>query len=67
MDNFVTVTEAAKVLGITPHGVRSRIARGELQASQVSPKLWLIPAEEVERAKAAGRMKPGPKPKQAAG
>lgn len=60
MDDYMTVTEAAGVLGLSVHGVRSRIERGELKAERVNPRLWLIPRAEVERHQQIGRMKPGP-------
>jgi len=60
--DYMTVTEAAQALGLSVHGVRARIERGELRADRPSPRLWLIPREEVERVRAEGRHKPGPKP-----
>ena len=57
----MTVTQAAEPLGLTPAGVRPRILRGETKGSRLSPKLWVIPAEEVERWREIGRLKPGPK------
>jgi excisionase family DNA binding protein len=56
----MTVTQAAESLGLSPAGIRRRIERGEMKATLVSPKLWLIPTEEVERWRDIGRRKPGP-------
>jgi excisionase family DNA binding protein len=61
MNEYMTVTEAAKELGMSVGALRMRLLRGHMRGTHVSPKLWLIPREEVERAKAEGRMKPGPK------
>ena len=61
----MTVTQAAEALGLSTAGIRRRIERGEMQATLVSPKLWLIPTEEVERWRAIGRRKPGPSKRQA--
>ena len=61
--DLLTVVEAAHELGLTVRGVQERVRRGLLRGERVSPRLWLIPREEVERAKAQGRLKPGPKPR----
>lgn len=58
---MLTVTEAADELGLTPIGVRYRLEHGLMQGERVHSRLWLIPREEVERAKVQGRMKPGPR------
>ncbi len=59
----MTVTQAAEALGLSPAGVRRRIERKEMRATLVSPRLWMIPTEEVERWQAIGRLKPGPRPR----
>ena len=59
----LTVTEAAEVLGVDPSVVRRRIRLGEMRARRVGPRLYLIPADEVARHKAMGKLKPGPKPR----
>ena len=56
----MTVMQAAEALGLSPAGIRRRIERGEMKANLVSPKLWLIPTDEVERWRTIGRRKPGP-------
>ena len=58
---MVTVSEAAEELGLTIWGVARRLQRGDMRGVKVNPRLWLIPAEEVERWKRRGRLKPGPK------
>jgi excisionase family DNA binding protein len=62
MDDVMTIPDAARELGMTPAGVWKRIKRGEMKATQPSPKLWLIPRKEVERWRDRGKLKPGPKP-----
>ena len=62
-EDHLTVTEAANELGVNVATVRHRLSVGLLQGVKIAPRLWLIPREEVERAKVAGRLKPGPKPK----
>jgi excisionase family DNA binding protein len=60
---LVTVSEAAAELGLTVHAVTKRLRQGQMHGEQVHPRLWLIPREEVERMKAIGPLKRGPKPK----
>ena len=62
-EGYMHVAEAARELGLTHRAVLARIQRGELKAERVHPQLYLIPRDEVERAKAGGRLKPGPKPR----
>jgi excisionase family DNA binding protein len=59
----MTVPQAAARLGLSPAGVRRRIERGDMKAELISPKLYLIDSEEVERWAALGKQKPGRKPK----
>jgi excisionase family DNA binding protein len=59
----MTVAEAARMLGLTPRAVAKRLEAGHMRGTKVNPRLWLISRAEVNRALAAGRMKPGPKPK----
>ncbi len=61
MEDYLTVSEAAGILGLSVHGVRKRIERGEMTAVRVNARLWLIPRAEVERHRAIGRLQPGPK------
>ena len=60
--DYLTVSQAAELLGISPRGVRQRIDRGEMQAVRVNPRLLMIPREEVERWQGRGKLKSGPKP-----
>ena len=66
MEEFTTVAEAARELGIGRSALHSRIQRGEIHAIRVSPRLLLIPKSEVERWRGVGKLKPGPKPRRKA-
>ena len=57
----MTAAEAARELGLTLRGVHYRLEHGLLRGENVAGRVWLIPREEVERAKVQGRMKPGPR------
>ena len=62
---MVTATEAADALGISRYAVLKRIASGHFPgAVRATKRLWLIPREDVERAKETGRLRPGRKPRQ---
>ena len=61
---MLTVAETARELDLTVRGVQNRLLRGLMQGERVTPRLWLIPREEVDRWKALGRQKPGRKPRQ---
>jgi excisionase family DNA binding protein len=61
VEDALTVPEAARALNIDQVTVRRRLLHGTLQGRRVGARLWLIPRAEVERAKAAGRLRPGPK------
>jgi excisionase family DNA binding protein len=63
---MVTVTEAAAELGVSGAAINKRLQRGDMRGVKVNPRLWLIPAEEVERWKQRGRLRPGPKPRESA-
>ena len=64
MDEYLSVAEAAAALGMTEQAVRKRIAAGWLRASRIGNRVLAIPRDEVERARRAGRMRPGPKSKE---
>jgi excisionase family DNA binding protein len=61
---YLTVAQAADVLGLSDRTVRNRIERGVMQAVRMNPRLLLIARSEVERWQGRGKMKPGPKPRQ---
>ena len=62
---MVTVTEAARELGVSARAVQNRILAGEMRAEKVTPRLYLIARSEVDRWKLVGKRKGGrpPKPK----
>ena len=62
MDDEITVSEAAVLLGLDVTQVRRRIQAGHLPARRVGMRLWLIPRNSVEAAAKIGRLPPGPKP-----
>ena len=56
---MLTVAEAADALGLTVRGVQERLRRGTLRGIHPSPRIWLIPRDEVERWRNKGKLKPG--------
>jgi excisionase family DNA binding protein len=62
---YLSVDEAAAALGLTVRAIRLRIQRGDMRAERIGMRVWAIPREEVERWRAIGRLKPGPKPSKA--
>lgn len=48
---FYTITEAAKVIGLTPSRLRQMLGTGDLEGMKAGPRAWLIPKKEVERLK----------------
>ena len=56
---MVTVAEAAQELGVSIRAVQNRILAGDMKAERVTPRLYLIPREEVERWKPIGKRKGG--------
>ena len=61
----MTVGQAAAALGVDSRTIRHRLTRGDMAGERVTNRLWMIPVAEVERWKAIGKMKPGPKPPRA--
>jgi excisionase family DNA binding protein len=51
LENYLTVTEAAQELGLTPWGVRTAIHEGRITPVRLdrTSRTNLIPREEVER------------------
>jgi hypothetical protein len=60
-EQFVSVEEAAILLGITPRAVLYRLRAGTMQGEKLGAKVWAIPRTEVARLQGQ-RLKPGPKP-----
>lgn len=59
-----TVAQVAEELGLSVRGVAHRLERGIMQGQRVNARLWLVPAEEVERWKGRGKLPPGRKANQ---
>lgn len=57
-ENYVSVTTAAQLLGITSSAVNQRIARGALKAERLNPgspkSRHVISLDEIERARKTG-------------
>lgn len=51
---YVSVADAARLLGVSGRTIRTRIEQGAMKAEAVNPRLWLIPFEEIERWKGMG-------------
>ncbi len=60
----MTPAQAAEELGISVRGVQDRLKRGLLHGTNYGGRIWLIDRAEVERAKALGKLKRGPKPRE---
>lgn len=59
MSNWITTTEAAERLGVTPRWITTLITRGELAGRKLNPRLYLVYAPDLEtyRDKNIGRGK----------
>ena len=63
MPEYMTVSEAARELGVSTRAIHKRIADGTMKAERFGALVWQIPVSEVERWRRLGRQKPGPKPR----
>ena len=63
---YMTVTEAAREMGISERALHNRIKAGTVTAERFGARVWMIPATEVQRFRGAGRLRPGPKPRKRA-
>lgn len=53
MSNKIRISEAAKILNVTPQSVRTFILKGLLpQPEQLHARLWLLPESAVLKLKA---------------
>ena len=59
----MSVREAAVALGMSERAIRNRIERGDMQATRIGARVFVIPRSEVERWQQLGRKRPGPKPR----
>ena len=64
--DHMTVTEAARELGIHPTTLQRRLDSGVMRGERVHPRLWLIPRDEVDRWRDKGRLPAGRPRKQKA-
>jgi excisionase family DNA binding protein len=48
-NKYKTVSEAARILGISVQRVRQLIADEQLKAEPIHERLWAIPTKELER------------------
>ena len=48
MDEYLTATQAAALLGVPPRTVAYRLQRGYMRGVKMTTRLWLIPRSEVE-------------------
>ena len=62
-ETYMTVTEAAREMGISERTLHNRIKAGTVSAKRFGERVWMIPDVEVERFRGVGRLKPGPKPR----
>lgn len=62
-ESFLTVGEAAEVLGLKPRAVERRLKLGIMKGERAGQRVWMIPRDEVERWRERGRLAPGPKPR----
>lgn len=58
MDEYLSIAEAARELGLSESALRTRVERGYVQAQRAGARLWLIPRVEVEKWRSVGRLKP---------
>ena len=59
--DYMTVSEAARELGVTERAIHKRITSGHMHAERFGERAVLIPVEEVNRWRDIGRLKTGPK------
>lgn len=51
---FITVKEAAKMLGVAPSTIYNWISQGRIQAKRVGPWMLRVKVEDVKRVKNDG-------------
>jgi excisionase family DNA binding protein len=49
VENYLTVSEAAEELGVSPNTIRSAIMRGQITPVSLDKRTNLIPRSEIER------------------
>jgi excisionase family DNA binding protein len=57
--DFLTVAEAAAVLGLPERTISYRLQKGFMRGERAGRRLWLIPRAEVERWRGRGALPRG--------
>ena len=60
---YLTVTQAAALLGVPPRTVAYRLQRGYMCGIKMSARLWLIPRAEVDAWRDRPQLPRGPRPR----
>lgn len=47
--DYVTVTQAAKIVGVTPGRIRQMLANGAMHGEKFDGRMWVVPVSEAER------------------
>ena len=63
LGEFVTVQEAAGILGVTAGRVRQIVRNGHLPSRRIGPRLLVLPRSAVEWYAGLPQVKGGPKPR----
>lgn len=53
---LLTVTQAAREIGVTVGCVRKMLTEGRAQGVKIGPRCWLLTMDEVERVRSAPHM-----------
>ena len=56
---FVTVGEAATIIGCTDSRVRQLLISGDIDGQKFGEKMWMVPKSEAERVKNTAKTGPG--------
>jgi excisionase family DNA binding protein len=57
--DMFTVAETAQALGLSVRAIQDRIRKGEMAAEKITPRLYLVHRNEIERWKPVGKRKGG--------
>lgn len=63
LQEYVTVDDAAKILGVTAGRVHQIVRSGHLPAKRIGPRMLLLPRAVVEWYAALPKIRGGPKPR----
>lgn len=56
--DYLTIAQAAELMGISPRALRNRIERGEVEAVRVNPRLLMVLESEARKWEGRGKMRP---------